>query len=104
MRDLALQASGALAIFVAIIHGAIAELRVFPKVRIELRRAWTLLRTVWQRRRTSIGSHWCFADRHVRARVRDRPPMDYSCGSCRIQLRRSRQCRGEPGGVILAGT
>jgi hypothetical protein len=27
MRDLALQASGALAIFVAIIHGAIAELR-----------------------------------------------------------------------------
>jgi hypothetical protein len=28
MRDLALQASGALAIFVAIIHGAVAELRV----------------------------------------------------------------------------
>jgi hypothetical protein len=27
MRDLALQASGALAIFVAIIHGAIAKLR-----------------------------------------------------------------------------
>ena len=35
MRDLELQASGALAIFVAIIHGAISELRVFPKVRIE---------------------------------------------------------------------
>jgi hypothetical protein len=48
MRDLALQASGALAIFVAIIHGAIAELRVFPKVRIESRRARTLLRMVWQ--------------------------------------------------------
>ena len=44
MRDLALQASGALAIFVAIIYGAIAELRVFPKARIESRRAWTLLR------------------------------------------------------------
>lgn len=48
MRDLELQASGALAIFVAIIHGAISELRVFPKVRIELRRARTPLRIVWQ--------------------------------------------------------
>jgi len=48
MRDLALQASGALAIVVAIIHGAVAELRVFPKARIESRRARTLLRMVWQ--------------------------------------------------------
>ena len=31
MRDLALQASGALAIFVAIIRDAIAELRVVPQ-------------------------------------------------------------------------
>jgi hypothetical protein len=48
MRDLALQAAGVLAIFVAIAHGAIAELRVFPKSRIEPRRTQTLLRMVWQ--------------------------------------------------------
>ena len=48
MRDLALQASGALAILVAVIHGAIAELRVFPKARIESRTARRLLRMVWQ--------------------------------------------------------
>jgi hypothetical protein len=35
MRDLALQAAGVLAILVAIGHGAIAELRVFPRARIE---------------------------------------------------------------------
>jgi hypothetical protein len=48
MRDLALQASGAFAILVAVIHGAMAELRVFPKARIESRWARTLLRMVWQ--------------------------------------------------------
>ena len=46
MRDLSLQASGALVIFVAIIHGTIAELRVFPKVRIESR-ADTVLRMAY---------------------------------------------------------
>lgn len=48
MRDLALQAAGVLAIVVAIAHGAIAELRVFPKARIEPQRTRTLLRGVWQ--------------------------------------------------------
>lgn len=48
MRDLALQAAGALAILVAILHGAIAELRVFPKLRIEPQRTRDLLRMVWQ--------------------------------------------------------
>jgi hypothetical protein len=48
MRDLALQAAGALAILVAIGHGIIAELRVFPNARIEPRRTRVLLRGVWQ--------------------------------------------------------
>jgi hypothetical protein len=48
MRDLALQASRALAILVAVIHSAIAEQREFPKARIETRRARTLLWVVWQ--------------------------------------------------------
>jgi len=48
MRDLALQAAGVLAIVVAIAHGAIAEIGVFPKSRIEPRRTRTLLRMVWQ--------------------------------------------------------
>lgn len=48
MRDLALQAAGALAIVVAIVHGAIAELRVFAKAHIEPRWARRLLRMVFQ--------------------------------------------------------
>ena len=48
MKDLALQAAGALAIVVAIVHGAIAELQVFRKARIEPGRIRTLLRMVWQ--------------------------------------------------------
>ncbi|QKC83585.1 hypothetical protein [Mesorhizobium sp. NZP2077] len=48
MRDLALQIAGALAIFVAVVHGAMAELQVFPKVHIESRRSQRLLRMVWQ--------------------------------------------------------
>ena len=48
MRDLALQVAGALAILVAIVHGAIAELHVFSKARIEPGRVRTLLRMVWQ--------------------------------------------------------
>jgi hypothetical protein len=51
MRDLALEAAGSLAIVVALLHGALAEIRtvgVFAKARIEP--AWTrrLLRLVWQ--------------------------------------------------------
>ena len=48
MKDLALQAAGALAILVAIVHGSIAELQVFRKARIEPGRVRTLLRMVWQ--------------------------------------------------------
>jgi hypothetical protein len=48
MRDLALQAAGALAVVIAIAHGAIAELQVFPHVRIEPPRTRGLLRMVWQ--------------------------------------------------------
>ncbi|MEP9400132.1 hypothetical protein [Mesorhizobium sp. KR2-14] len=48
MRDMALQAAGLLAIFVAITHGAIAELKVFPRARIGSRPTATLLRMVWQ--------------------------------------------------------
>lgn len=48
MRDLALQAAGVLAIAVALMHGVIAERRVFPGAHIEP--GWTrrLLRMVWQ--------------------------------------------------------
>ncbi len=48
MRDLALQAAGVLAIMVAIVHGAVAELHVFAKSRIESRGTRRLLRMVWQ--------------------------------------------------------
>ena len=48
MRDLALQAAGALAILVAIGHGAIGELRVFARARIEPQRTRLLLRGIWQ--------------------------------------------------------
>jgi hypothetical protein len=48
MRDLALQAAGVLAVVVAIFHGAIAELRVFPRSRVEPYGARRLMRMVWQ--------------------------------------------------------
>jgi hypothetical protein len=48
MRDLALQAAGALAILVAIIHGAVGELRVFSRTHIEPHRARTLLHLIFQ--------------------------------------------------------
>ena len=35
MRDLALQAAGVLAIVVALVHGAIAELQVFARAEIK---------------------------------------------------------------------
>jgi hypothetical protein len=48
MRDLALQAAGVLAMVVAIFHGAIGELRVFRRTRIEPQRARTLLHLIFQ--------------------------------------------------------
>jgi hypothetical protein len=48
MRDLALQAAGALAVLVAVIHGAIGELKVFARVRIQPPRARTLLHLIFQ--------------------------------------------------------
>ena len=48
MRDLALQAAGVLAIVVAIVHGVIAELRVFTTAHIEPRGTRRLLRLIWQ--------------------------------------------------------
>jgi len=48
MRDLALQIAGISAILVAIVHGAIAELQVFPKMDIASTRTRRLLRMVWQ--------------------------------------------------------
>lgn len=48
MRDLALQIAGVLAILVAIGHGALGELRVFAKARIEPQRTRNLLRGIWQ--------------------------------------------------------
>jgi len=48
MRDLALQAAGALAILVAIAHAALVERRVFAKAHIEPRHARRLLHLVCQ--------------------------------------------------------
>ncbi len=48
MRDMALHVAGVLAILVAFVHGAIAEISVFPKAQIEPRGARRLLRFVWQ--------------------------------------------------------
>jgi len=48
MRDLALLAAGALAILVAIAHGAIGELRVFARTRIEPQWARKLLHLIFQ--------------------------------------------------------
>ncbi len=48
MKDLALQAAGVLAILVAVAHGALAELHVFSRARIEPRGTRRLLRLIWQ--------------------------------------------------------
>jgi hypothetical protein len=48
MRDLALETAGGLAILVAVLHGVIAELKVFAKARIEPPWARRLLRMIWQ--------------------------------------------------------
>jgi hypothetical protein len=48
MRDVLLQISGAVAILAALIHGVLAETRVFPRVTIEPHRLRMLFRMVWQ--------------------------------------------------------
>lgn len=48
MRDLALRAAGALAIAVAVAHGALGELKVFATARVDPRPARRLLRLIWQ--------------------------------------------------------
>src|SRR5262245_9172706 len=48
MRDQALQAAGVVAILVAIAHGAIVELKVFARARIEPHRTRNLLRMICQ--------------------------------------------------------
>jgi hypothetical protein len=48
MRDLLLQCSGQLAIAAALIHGAIGEIRILPRLTIEPARLRTLIRVVWQ--------------------------------------------------------
>jgi hypothetical protein len=48
MRDLALRAAGGLAIVVAVFHGAIAELYVFARARVEPEPTRRLLRLIWQ--------------------------------------------------------
>jgi hypothetical protein len=48
MRDVLLQAAGLLAIAAALIHGALGELKVFPRLVIEPARLRLLMRVVWQ--------------------------------------------------------
>lgn len=48
MRDVLLQCSGLAAIAVAVIHGVIGELKIFPRMNIEPQRLRTLIRLVWQ--------------------------------------------------------
>ncbi|MBI5262634.1 MAG: hypothetical protein HY852_12555 [Bradyrhizobium sp.] len=48
MRDLLLQCAGVAAIIVAVIHGLVGEMKVFPRVQIEPVQLRTLIRLVWQ--------------------------------------------------------
>jgi hypothetical protein len=48
MRDLILQCAGVAAIAVALIHGVLAETRLFAKATIEPAHVKTLIRLVWQ--------------------------------------------------------
>lgn len=48
MRDVALVAAGALAIVVAICHGAVLGLRVFPKIRVEPQRMGRVVHVICQ--------------------------------------------------------
>ncbi|MBI3675395.1 MAG: hypothetical protein HY243_02125 [Proteobacteria bacterium] len=48
MRDIALYIAGALAVFIAIVHGVLGETKVFATARIEPAATRRLLRLVWQ--------------------------------------------------------
>ena len=48
MRDFLLQCSGLVAVAVALIHGVLGEVKIFPRVTIEPERLRTLIRLVWQ--------------------------------------------------------
>jgi hypothetical protein len=48
MRMLLIQSAGVVALVAAVIHGVLAETKVFPRVRIEPERVRLLLRLVWQ--------------------------------------------------------
>jgi hypothetical protein len=48
MRDLAIQAAGALAILAAFIHGLLGETKVFARATIEPATTRLLIRLVWQ--------------------------------------------------------
>lgn len=48
MRMLLIQSAGVLAFVAAVIHGTLAETKVFPGLRIEPERTRLLLRLVWQ--------------------------------------------------------
>jgi hypothetical protein len=48
MRTLLIQSAGTVALVAAVIHGTLAETKVFPRLRIEPERARLLLRLVWQ--------------------------------------------------------
>ena len=48
MRTLLIQSAGVLALVAALIHGVIAETKIFPRIRIEPERLRLLIRLVWQ--------------------------------------------------------
>jgi hypothetical protein len=48
MRTLRVQSAGVLALVAALIHGVLAETKIFPRIRIEPERLRLLIRLVWQ--------------------------------------------------------
>jgi len=48
MNDVLLQAGGAIAIFVAIVHGVLGETKIFAKAKIEPAWIKLMLRLIWQ--------------------------------------------------------
>jgi hypothetical protein len=48
MRTLLVQSAGVLALVAAVIHGVLAETKIFPRLRIEPERLRLLMRLVWQ--------------------------------------------------------
>ena len=48
MRTLLVQSAGMLALAAALVHGVLAETKIFPRLRIEPERLRLLIRLVWQ--------------------------------------------------------